>query len=61
VVPFSLCCDAYNVSTTQLREALLTRPAIVLAEIRATLKDRSARGPDTADQDLVERRASFRR
>jgi len=60
VVPFSLCCDAYNVSTTHLREALLTRPGTVLAEIRATLKDRSAHDRATTDHESGERRASFR-
>jgi hypothetical protein len=59
VVPFSLCCDAYNASTTHMREALLTRPETVLAEIRATLKDRPAHDR-AADHESGERRASFR-
>lgn len=60
VVPFSLCCDAYNVSATHLREALLERPEQVLAEIRATLKDRATHGPATTDHEPDERQASFR-
>lgn len=60
VVPFSLCCDAYNVSTAHLREAMLTHPGKVLAEIRATLKDRTPDGPAKVDHDTVKRRASFR-
>ncbi|MBC8641597.1 hypothetical protein IAG25_32760 [Caballeronia sp. EK] len=59
VVPFSLCCDAYNVSTTHLREALLARPEVVLMQIRATLKDRPAH-PRGATDDVDERRASLR-
>jgi hypothetical protein len=60
IVSFALCCDAYNVSTAQLREALLTRPEKVLAEIRATLKDRQANVPATTDREDEPRRASFR-
>jgi hypothetical protein len=60
VMPFSLCCEACNVSTTHMREALLTRPAMVLEEIRATLKDCPVNDGASAGHELDERRASFR-
>jgi hypothetical protein len=60
VVPFALCCDAYNVSSEHLREALLTRPETVLAEIRAVLKDRKPRGLVETERTSDGRQTSFR-